>query len=176
MSARKDMAVWVVVVTLTAGVGAVSAGHRNGCYKYADFLINWYNGGTGDYFRIYEKEARTDADAWDPFTDVKFNPVAAAGTTDHINVFNGSYGATGWLMVVELNRVSGCTVLQGRVRLNQTYLDNGSYSITTKEILACKGIGQLLGLKSDTAANVGCMSSTAPHPSTHDQTVINSIY
>lgn len=176
MSARKDMAVWVVVLILTAGAGVVSAGHRNGCYKYADYLINWYNGGTGEYFNIYEKEARTDVNAWDPYTDVKFNPVAAAGTTDHINVYNGRYGATGWLMLVEFQRISGCTILQGRVRLNQTYLDSGSYSTADKEIMACKGIGQLLGLKSDTTANTGCMSGTAPHPSLHDRDVINSIY
>jgi hypothetical protein len=175
MNARKDMAVWVAVLTLTAGAGAVSAGHRNGCYKYADFLINWYNGGTGEYFNIYEKEARTDANAWDPYTDIKLNPVASAGTTDHINAYNGLYGATGWLMLAEIQRYSGCTIFQGRIRLNQTYLDNGSYSAASKEILACQGIGRLLGL-STTSGTTGCMSGTAPYPSTHDRDVINSIY
>lgn len=176
MSARRDMAVWVVVVTLTAGVGMASATNRSGCWKFADFRINWFNGGTGDYFKIYEEEARTDADAWDPFTDVLFTPVAAAGTTDHINAYNGFYGATGWLMLTRITRYSGCTVFQGQVQLNQTYLDNGSYTRTSKEILACQGIGRLLGLTTDTAGNTGCMSSTAPQPSAHDRDVINAIY
>ena len=97
MSTFKRMAVRIAIVALVAGAGAVSATNRNGCYKFADFQINWYNGGTGDYFNIYEEEARIDANAWDPYTDVSFTPVAVAGTTDHINAYNAAYGATGWL-------------------------------------------------------------------------------
>jgi hypothetical protein len=175
MSARKDMAVWVVVATLTAGAGMASAAHRSGCSKYADYLINWYNGGTGEYSTIYEKEARTDWNAWDPYTDVQFTRVLAAGSTDHINAYNGFYGATGWLMLTSIQRYSGCTIFQGQIRLNQTYLDGGSYTAANKEILACQGIGRLLGL-STTYGTTGCMSGTAPYPSTHDRDVINSIY
>lgn len=176
MSTGRQVAVWVAILTLTAGAGMVSATNRNGCYKYADSLINWYNGGTGDYFNIYEEEARTDADAWSPYTDVNLT-VSAAGTTDHINAYNAAYGSTGWLSLAELRTVSGCTVQNGRLRMNQTYLDNGTYTRANKKAVACNLIGRILGLTNQ-AGTAGCMDGTLnnPFPSVHDQGMINSIY
>ena len=177
MSPLRRMAVWVAIVTLTTGAGVVSATNRNGCYKFADSLINWYNGGTGDYFAIYEEEAKTDADAWHPYTDVSLTSVGAAGTTDHINAYNGFYGSTGWLSLSEIRSVSGCTILNGRLRMNQTYLDSGSYTLTQKKTIACNLIGRILGLTNQ-AGTAGCMDGTLnnPFPSTHDRDTINAIY
>lgn len=175
MKRAQAMAVWVAILALTAGAGLVSASHKNGCYKYADAVINWYNGATGDYFKIFHEEGLNEATAWHPYTDVTFNTVAAAGTTDHINVYNGSYGATGWLMLVEMSNVSGCTVLAGRVRLNQTYLDSGSYTRDQKKIFACQGIGRLLGLSTSTPGTT-CMNGTSSSPNAHDRDVINATY
>lgn len=177
MSPLRQMAVWVAIVTLTMGAGVVSATNRNGCYKFADSLINWYNGGTGDYFAIYEEEAKTDADAWHPYTDVSLTSVGAAGTTDHINAYNGFYGSTGWLSLAELRTVKGCTIQNGRLRMNQTYLDNGSYARSQKEATACNLIGKILGLTNQ-AGTAGCMDGTLnnPFPSTHDRDTINAIY
>ena len=177
MNTFKRMAVRIAIVALAAGAGIASATNRNGCYKFADFRINWYNGGTGDYFNIYEEEARTDVNAWDPYTDVAFTPVAAAGTTDHINAYNAAYGATGWLSIVEIQSVSGCTVRSGRVRMNQTYLDSGSYTRAQKKAIACNLIGKILGLTNQ-AGTAGCMDGTLnnPFPSTHDRDTINAVY
>jgi hypothetical protein len=176
MSARKDMAVWVAILTLTAGAGMVSASHKDGCRKYADALINWYNGGTGDYFNLYNEEAKTDADAWDPYTDVSLHPVAAAGTTDHVNAYNGRYGSTGWLVTVEVSySTTTCIQTQARIRLNQSYLDNGSYTRANKKTYACNALGKALGLKSD-PGSAGCMGLSAPHPVAHDREVINPTY
>ena len=176
MSRKKAMAVWVAIVCLTLGAGLATATHRSGCWKYADFAINWYNGGTDDYYNIFQEEAKTDANAWDPATDVVFNQVASAGTTDHLHGYSGFYGATGWLALNEITSYTGCTIKSGRFRLNRTYLD-GSYSRDQKKALACNNIGKLLGLSNDTA-NTGCMNTSivAPYPSAHDRTLINSIY
>jgi hypothetical protein len=167
----------MAIMILTAGAGAASATNWNGCFKYADFAINWYNGGTGDYFDIYEEEAKTDLNSWDRLTDVFLTSVAAAGTTDHINAYNGAYGATGWLSIVELPSVSGCTVKNGRLRMNQTYLDNGSYTRAQKKAIACNLIGKVLGLTNQ-AGTAGCMDGTLnnPFPSTHDRDTINAHY
>jgi hypothetical protein len=164
-------------VPLVAGAAVVSKTNWNGCYKYADLKISWYNGGTGDYFDIYEEEARTDANAWAPYTDVSFTPVATAGTTDHINAYNAAHGATGWLSLVEIQSFTGCTVKSGRLRLNQTYLDNGSYTRNQKKAIACNLIGKILGLTNESGI-AGCMDGTLnnPFPSTHDRDTINSIY
>jgi hypothetical protein len=177
MSARKDMAIWVAIVALTTGAGLVSGSHRSGCWKYADGAINWFNGGTGDYWNIFNEEAKADSDAWDPYTDVQLTPVSAAGSSDHLSAYNGSYGSTGWLAITEIQSYTGCTIKAGRFRLNQTYLDSGSYSRNVKNALACNKIGSLLGLSTDNTRN-GCMNSSLAYsyPSTHDRDVINSIY
>lgn len=177
MGILKQAALGVLVVTLTAGAGAVSATNQNGCFKYADAQISWYNGGTGLYFSFYEEEARTDVSAWSPSTDVILTSVATAGTTDHINAYNGFYGATGWLSIVEVQSVSGCTVKNTRLRMNQTYLDNGSYTSAQKKSIACNLIGKALGLTNQTGL-AGCMDGTLNYatPSAHDRTTINSIY
>lgn len=177
MGILRRAALGVLVVTLTAGSGAVFATNQSGCTKYADAQINWYNGGTGAYFAIYEEEAKTDANAWDPSTDVTLTSVATAGTTDHINAYNGFYGATGWLAIAEVQSVSGCTVRTTRLRMNQSYLDAGSYTLTNKKSIACNLIGKALGLTNQTGFT-GCMDGTVSNafPSSHDRTMINSIY
>jgi predicted Zn-dependent protease len=179
MRASKATRMWIVLFVLTSllGAGAALAAHRRGCLKYADFQINWFNGGTGDYMNIYEEEAKTDADSWHNYTDISFVSVASAGTTDHLNAYNGFYGSTGWLGLSQIASYSGCTILQGRIRLNQTYLDNGSYTRTNKESVACHEIGHVLGLDHSPNAT-SCMSHTlsAAQPDSHDRDVINSIY
>lgn len=177
MSPLRQTAVWVMILTLTAGAGSVFATNRNGCFKFADAVINWYNGGTGDYFAIYNEEAKTDANAWDPYTDVSLIAVGAAGTTDHINAYNGFYGSTGWLSLASLQSVSGCTVLSARIQMNQTYLDSGGITRSQKKAVACNLIGKVLGLTNQTGI-AGCMDGTFnnPFPSPHDRDTINAIY
>lgn len=155
------------------------ASHRWGCWKYANYTINWYNGGTGDYYNIYNEEARTDSNAWSPYTDVALTAVSAAGTSDHVNAYNGYYGSTGWLGIAEIRRYSGCTVYEGRSRLNQSYLDNGSYSRTNKKHVACQEVGHLFGLNHQRGVSNSCMNDqilNAPYPNTHDRDLINAIY
>ena len=182
MNLRRAIFIWAMVLTTTIGLGLpVSswAAHRWGCWKYANYSISWYNGGTGDYFNIYNEEAKTDSNSWSPYTDLVLNTVSAAGTTDHANAYNGYYGSTGWLGLAEIRGSSGCTVLNGRARLNQTYLDNGSYTRTNKKHVACQEVGHLFGLHHNTSSTTTCMNDqilTAPQPNAHDQSLINSIY
>lgn len=46
-------------VVFTAGL---FASNRWQSWKYADASIRWYNGGTGDYYNIYQEESITDGD------------------------------------------------------------------------------------------------------------------
>ena len=181
MNLRRALFIWAMVLTTTIGLGlpvSTWASHRWGCWKYADYNINWYNGGTGDYYNIYNEEAKTDSNSWSPYTDIFLNPTGA-GTTDHANAYNGYYGSTGWLGLAEIRGSSGCTVLNGRARLNQTYLDNGGYTRTNKKHVACQEVGHLFGLHHNTSETNTCMNDqilTAPQPNAHDQSLINSIY
>jgi hypothetical protein len=180
MSTRRTVAVWgtLFALTLLMGAGSAFATHRWGCWKYADASINWYNGGTGDYFNILNEEARADVDSWHNFTDLSLNAVGSAGSTDHANGYNGFYGINGWLGLAEIRSASGCTVLNGRARLNQSYLDSG-YSRTNKKHVACQEVGHLFGLNHNRSSSTTCMNDTiltAPQPNSHDRDLINSIY
>lgn len=174
MSPKKQMAVWIAILTLTLGVGLATATNQGGCYKFADASIKWFNGATGDYFNIFEEEARTDANAWDPYTDIVFVPVAAAGSTDHINAYAKRYGNTGWVMLVSFS-YSGCTSRKADIKLNQTYADG--YGRNVRKAFACNGIGKSLGLTNNPSIP-GCMDGTFANafPSPHDRDMVNSIY
>jgi hypothetical protein len=180
MTTRRAVATWGVLfaLALMIGSGAAMASHRWGCWKYADFNINWNNAASGDYWNIYNEEAKTDGDAWSPFTDIFLNPTGF-GTSDHINAYNGFYGQNGWLGLASIISYSGCTVFHGRAQVNQSYLDNGSYSRTNKKHVACQEVAHLFGLNHNRSATNTCMNDTiltAPFPNTHDRDLINSIY
>ncbi len=161
---------------------AASGGHYWYCsgstpWKYANYYINYYNGAGGDYYNIYQEESKTDSNAWSPYTDIYLNQVSAAGSTDHLNTYAGSYGATGWLGLASIESNSGCTILKGTARLNKSYLDNGSYSRTNKKHVACQEVGHLFGLHHTSGTT--CMNDqilNAPYPNSHDRDAVNAIY
>lgn len=172
MKLKRAILVWLAVFCAALAMGCHYTGAR-----YADYYINWYNGGTGDYYHIFNEEARTDPDAWSPYTDVYLNPVSSSGNTDHINVYNGHYGLTGWLGYAEWNGSGDSPTKYGRARLNQTYLDNG-YTRTHKKHVACHEIGHLLGLAHNRSQADTCMNDTIfiTRPNAHDRDAINAIY
>lgn len=187
MHLKRAFGLWSVVlaVVIAAGLtGSALASHYWYCsgstpWKYADYSISWYNGATGDYYNIFNEEAKTDSNSWSPYTDVFLAPVSASGTTDHINAYSGSYGSTGWLGIAEIRGYSGCRILNGRTRLNRSYLDNGSYTRTNKKHVACQEVGHLLSLGHNRSSSTTCMNDTilsAPFPNTHDRDLINAIY
>lgn len=179
MSRKRSLVLLVSLFLAVFFVTGAFATNRWGCWKYANYAINWYNGAAGDYWNIYNEEARTDSNSWHNYTDISLTSVSAAGSSDHINAYAGSYGSTGWLGIAEIQSSSGCTVYQGRSRLNRSYLDNGSYTRTNKKHVACQEIGHLFGLHHNTSSNTTCMNDailSAPYPNSHDQSLVNSIY
>lgn len=175
---------WIATLALAfmlatlVGASAAFAGHRWGCWKYANYYIRFYNGATGDYYNIYQEETKTDGNAWDPYTDLVLPQVGSPGSSDHVNAYSGFYGGTGWLGLAAIIRRSGCTILQGNAYLNRSYLDGG-YSRTNRKHVACQEIGHLWGLDHNRGSSTTCMNDTiltAPQPNSHDRDMVNSLY
>lgn len=177
---QRWITIWTLVLMASAAVGttAAYASHRWSCWQYANYYVRWYNGATGDYWNIFEEETKSDSNSWHKYTDMYLPAVSSSGTTDHINAYSGYYGANGWLGIAEIRRYSGCTIQEGRARLNLSYLQSG-YSRTAKKHVACQEVGHLLGLEHNRGSNSTCMNDTiltAPYPNSHDRSLVNSIY
>jgi hypothetical protein len=186
MDLKRALVVWVAVLTVAAVAGLAGssmASHYWYCsgstpWHYANYSINWYNGTSGDYWNIYNEEARSDSNSWHNYTDISL-VVSGSGTTDHINAYAGSYGSNGWLGIAEIRGYSGCVIMNGRARLNRSYLDNGSYSRTNKKHVACQEIAHLFGLGHNRGSSTTCMNDTilsAPYPNSHDRDLVNARY
>ncbi|HEX2049316.1 MAG TPA: hypothetical protein VHJ34_01645 [Actinomycetota bacterium] len=144
-------------------------------WKYANYTVYFYNGAPGDWYYVYQEETFTDSNSWNPYTDLAITQVGAAGSSDHANAYAGYYGATGWLGLAQINRTSGCTILQGTAYLNRSYLDG--YSRTARKHVACQEVGHLWGLNHVYTAT--CMNDSVtsyPYPNAHDRDAINAIY
>lgn len=184
---KRAVTTWAAVLAVAATLGysgAALASHYWYCsgstpWKYANYYIYFYNGASGDYYTMGQEEAKTDSNSWHNYTDVTLAQVSAAGSTDHMNIYSGYYGSTGWLGIAEIRGYSGCTITNGRVRMNMSYLENGSYTRTNKKHVMCQEIGHLLGLNHNRNSTTTCMNDsilTAPYPNSHDQTLVNGMY
>jgi hypothetical protein len=184
MTLRRARLLWSFVLLVAVALGAIGtawANHRWGCWKYADYQINFYNGCSGSYATYVQEEGISDSNSWHNYTDVSLSPSGQAGTTDHLNCFNGSYGFNGWLGIAEIRQYSGCIIREGRSRFNQSYLDNAAYgySTTNKKHVICQEIGHLFGLNHQKGQAQSCMNDRilyVPNPNQHDQDLVNSIY
>lgn len=183
MTWKRASSLWalaLIVACVVGFYGTAWASHRWGCWKYADANINFYNGATGSYAAIFADESLNDSNSWHNYTDVNLNSVFASGKTDHVNCYNGNYGFNGWLGIAEIRRHTGCTVKEGRARLNTSYLENPGYgfNLTNKKHVACQEVGHLFGLnhqyQNDTCMNDSIL--TQPQPNIHDRDLVNSIY
>jgi len=185
MGRTKAAAVWSGVVTLSVFFGVCAGSWANNrwyCWKYLDANVSFYNGasnvGSKLYKDYYEEEARTDSNAWDPYTEINLTP-SGEGSTDHCNCYSGAYGINNWLGLAEIASYSGCTILRGNCYLNRSYLDSSSYSATNVKHVACQEVGHLWGLDHQRGKKTTCMNDlilNKPFPNSHDQSMVNSIY
>lgn len=185
---KRSMRSMALVLALSTwlGAGAASANHYWYCflnipYHYANSVIPFLNAATGIYTGIVAGEAETDANSWERATDVEFLAWNSflAQLFGGMRVYSGSYGSTSWLGIAEIRSVNGCQIRDGRVRLNRSWLDSGSYTNTNRRHVACQEIGHLLGLDHDRASTTSCMNDTVltqPQPSSHDIASVNVWY
>lgn len=175
----KQAIFWLCVLFVTAFTGGrVAASNRWQTWRFATPNISWYNGGTGDYYNIFQEEAVTDSDSWNSSSLVELFQTGSYGTNTTINGLNGYYGATGWIGLATIRSNTDCFINYGDAQLNQSYLDDGTYTRIAKKYVACQEIGHLFGLD-HTGDTSSCMTSGAAapdHPNSHDFDMLVGIY
>ena len=103
-----------------------------------------------------------------------------------VQICNNTYGKNGWLGVAQI-WVNGNHIVQGTVKVNDTYFKTPTYNTSAwKNLVMCQEVGHTLGLDHQDEIfdnpNLGtCMDytsnpSTNQHPNTHDYYQLEIIY
>jgi hypothetical protein len=115
------------------------------------------------------------------------NPRKCRATLGRVEVCDAAYGYNGWLGVAQIWITGGTHIVQGTVKVNDSYFNTATYNTTAwRNLVMCQEIGHTLGLDhQDTTfnnANLGtCMDytndpSTNQHPNNHDFEELAIIY
>ena len=113
-------------------------------------------------------------------------PKNCVPTSGRVEVCNSKYGSNGWLGVAQI-WISGGHIVQGTVKLNDTYFNTAKYNTSAwRNLVMCQEVGHTFGLahqdENFTNANLGtCMDytndpSTNQHPNQHDYDELAIIY
>lgn len=121
------------------------------------------------------------------------NPRRCRPTSGRVEVCNSTYGNTGRLVVAQI-WVSGLHIVQGTVKVNDTYFKTATYNKPAwRNLVMCQEVGHTLGLDHQDEtfrnANLGtCMDYTNDpdgttygqldneHPNAHDYEELEIIY
>ena len=200
---RNYVALLAAVVAVLAFQASPSANHRWRRYHWArtanplnlnlgkNLTSPWSTG-------TYLSTASAD---WS-LSDVLNTTVVAGGTTPstcaptsgRVEVCNAAYGNTGWLGVAQIWITGGSHIVQGTVKVNDTYFNTPQYNTSAwRQFVMCQEVGHEFGLDhQDTNfnnTNLGtCMDYTNDpdgsatgqlsnlHPNAHDYAELDIIY
>jgi hypothetical protein len=102
------------------------------------------------------------------------NPRKCRATLGRVEVCNAGYGNTGWLGVAQIWITGGTHIVQGTVKVNDTYFNTSTYNTPAwRQMVMCQEIGHTFGLDhQDTTfgnANLGTCMDYTNDPSTNQQ-------
>ncbi|HEY5644522.1 MAG TPA: hypothetical protein VIS76_01145 [Pseudomonadales bacterium] len=114
------------------------------------------------------------------------NAKRCGGNNGRVEVCNSAYGNNGWLGIAQI-WVSAGHIVQGVVKLNDTYFDAPPYDTPEwRALVMCQEVGHVFGLghqdENFSNANLGsCMDYTNEpasnqHPNSHDYALLGEIY
>ena len=115
------------------------------------------------------------------------NAKRCAATLGRVEVCNSAYGRNDWLGIAQVWINADGHILQGTVKLNDTYFNTARYNTPAwRNLVMCQEVGHTLGLDHQdegyTPPNLGtCMDytndpSSNQHPNGHDYEMLASIY
>ncbi len=114
------------------------------------------------------------------------NPKPCRPTSGRVEVCNNTYGGTGWLGVAQI-WVSGLHIVQGTVKVNDTYFRTATYNTPAwRNLVMCQEVGHTLGLNHQdenfnnpplgTCMDYSSDPSLNQHPNAHDYEELEIIY
>jgi hypothetical protein len=112
------------------------------------------------------------------------NPKTCKATTGRVEVCNARYGNNGWLGLAQIWISNGSHIIQGAVKMNDTYMTVAPYNTNEeKNHVMCQEVGHTLGLghQDESGATLNTcmdysMSATSQHPNAHDYQMLEQIY
>ncbi len=180
---------FIGLVALVSALPA-SANHAWGNYHWArtanPFTIKLGNNLSGEW-PTYLSATSSDwsqSAVLDTTIDAGQSNKRCAPTTGRVEVCNGRYGRNGWLGLASIWLTSGDHIVQGTVKVNDTYFSMPQYNTPDeKRHVMCQEVGHTFGLghtSEDGSSQGTCMDySTSPdstRPNQHDYDQLASIY
>ena len=192
---RRLVAVPVLVLAVQVLAPAAGASHAWGEYHWARTQNPFTLTLADNLTSTWKSHLATTSADWSA-SSVLDTTVAAgstrtskrcAATLGRVEVCNSTYGRNDWLGIAQVWINADNHILQGTVKLNDTYFNTARYNtLAWRNLVMCQEVGHTLGLDHQDEIfdnkNLGtCMDytndpSTNQHPNAHDYEVLESIY
>jgi hypothetical protein len=115
------------------------------------------------------------------------NPRNCRPTSGRVQVCDWTYGNNGWLGIAQIWVTGGVHIVQGTVKLNDTYFNSPPYNTTEwRNLVSCQEVGHTFGLAHqdedfnnpnlDTCMDYTSDPRTNQHPNAHDYNELIDIY
>jgi hypothetical protein len=198
---RRSFAVSAILLAILAFQASPSANHRWRRFHWArtanPFTVD-LGDNLSDLWPTYLMSASTDWTKSDVLNTVVVNGGTSVSqcspTSGRVEVCNAEYGSTGWLGVAQIWITGGSHIVQGTVKVNDTYFNTAQYnSDAWRQFVMCQEVGHTFGLdhqdENFNNVNLGtCMDYTSDpdgslqsqssnlHPNAHDYEELDIIY
>lgn len=193
---RSLLALGLVALATAALAASALASHSWGGYHWAR-TSNPFTLKLGDNVNsTWDAHLATTSADWS-LSSVLDTTIVAGGTkprncrptAGRVEVCNALYGSNGWLGIAQI-WVSGSHIVQGVVKVNDTYFNTATYnSPAWRNLVMCQEVGHTFGLDHQDEVfgnpNLGtCMDYTSnpsgppsnEHPNQHDYDQLEAIY
>ena len=196
----KRFAVAALLLSVGAFASVVYATHSWGGYHWAR-TANPFTVKLGDNVStIWDSHLATASNDWSASTTMLHTTIIAGAAKKNcgpvngrVEVCNKTYGNNGWLGIASI-WVSGSHIMQGTVKLNDTYFNTPTYNTPAwRQFVVCQEVGHVFGLDHQdvnfTNTNLGtCMDYTNDpdgtfykqlsnlYPNAHDYDELGIIY
>jgi hypothetical protein len=198
---RSSFALSAVLVAILLFQASPSAHHRWRRYHWAR-TANPFTIALGENLSGSWPNSITSASGDWSLSDVLNTKIVNGGTnaaqcnptSGRVEVCNAAYGSTGWLGVAQIWITGGSHIVQGTVKVNDTYFNTSQYnSAAWRQFVMCQEVGHTFGLdhqdENFNNVNLGtCMDYTSDpdgslqdqlsnlHPNAHDYEELDIIY